>query len=866
MATHETFTSNQALATLLGPPIRGGSPITGAATWQGSVSIWSGVVIGFSNGGSGNAVVEVPISDIPGVTAVQAEVFGVRTFNTAGEWTGVNVTKVEWSLPGSAVVLARWTYDQPTFFGIDLVLALGGIISFLDPIADGGLTPIQLWDSLFAGADTLAGADAGDSLRGGLANDRIIGGGGADSLIGDEGDDTFVYRAGDAATGEQVVGGIGTDRVLADGVAATRNLLQAGAVDITALTINTLEEVWTNGAEVVVRVPQFVPGGFTTIVGKAGATDVITFRDATNADFSSLSLLQWDAAEDLVGIIGSAGNDTAIGTAFADVFVGLNGADSARGLAGDDRFIVGPGDQAGADTLDGGIGTDVLQVDAGANGTHDLRNAGLNAIETLDAVGGTIQLSARKINGGVIAGASTFISDQIGSIVGNSTDSLSRPVGLEIHLDSGMTGITLANLTFTNWNDGFFNDKTVKVFGVAQTQAVIGAPSEENWILLQNAAQNTVIVGGGQLDVLVGGNFNDVIDGSGGDDTIVALNGNDSVGGGAGTDTLVGGLGNDFLNSGIEADDLFGEAGNDSLVGGAGADSIDGGGDFDLVSFLAEGGNQGVFVDLGSGNVRDSHGTFDRAVLNVEGFQGTNLAFAGGGTLSDILIGDGNGNYFFGAGGQDYLIGAGGDDYLDLGAGAAGVYNIAEGQAGADTVLGGADADFAYGGDGSDSLAGGGGGDYLIGGAFSGSGFAGIDSAAGGDGDDVLAIGSAGGRFGLADGGAGNDFIYGGDGVAGDDVLRGGAGSDYMWMGSGGTDAFRFEAADLVNGDVDTLIVSFAGTWQFSFAAALSGQIAVIAGVNAGTNGVYLSTTGGTWLAWVPYLDATQAQAGLVFA
>ncbi len=110
MAIAEVFTSNQALAFLLGPPR---TDFGLGNTWFGSVSIWGGQILNpFSNT---NPVVEVQVSGIPGITAIQAEVFGTRTYDSTG-LASVLVTSIEWSLPGSATVLARFTFATPTPF------------------------------------------------------------------------------------------------------------------------------------------------------------------------------------------------------------------------------------------------------------------------------------------------------------------------------------------------------------------------------------------------------------------------------------------------------------------------------------------------------------------------------------------------------------------------------------------------------------------------------------------------------------------------------------------------------------------------------------------------------------------------------
>ena len=345
-----------------------------------------------------------------------------------------------------------------------------------------------------------------------------------------------------------------------------------------------------------------------------------------------------------------------------------------------------------------------------------------------------------------------------------------------------------------------------------------------------------------------------------------ALDGNDNVtlsstvnvgiafNGGAGNDTLTGGSGNDILIGGEGDDLLFGEDGNDILSGGAGNDTLNGGaGTADIVSFSSLG--LGIYVDLVNGFAQDEGGLYD-ILTGIEGAYGTDALRSG--LLSDVLLGDDNANIFFGFGGQDYIIGNGGDDTIDVGSGAN---NIALGGTGNDTLIGGADDDFLYGNDGSDSLTGGGGNDWLFGGDFAGAAITGADRAFGGDGNDVIAVGDRGGSFALADGGSGNDTIYGG--ALANDVIRGGPGSDYAY-GNTGADTYRFETGDLVSGDVDTIFAFNAGD-RFSFAASYLNQISVTAGTNAGDSGVYLTHSGSTWIAWLPFQSVANVNAGLIF-
>ena len=95
MALHETFTDNPGLAFLLGPAR---PDFNLGNTWFGSVSIWSGVIL--NPGANANPVVEVAVTGIPGITHIQAEIFGVRSYDENG-LASVAVTHIEWSLPAA---------------------------------------------------------------------------------------------------------------------------------------------------------------------------------------------------------------------------------------------------------------------------------------------------------------------------------------------------------------------------------------------------------------------------------------------------------------------------------------------------------------------------------------------------------------------------------------------------------------------------------------------------------------------------------------------------------------------------------------------------------------------------------------------
>lgn len=820
MALHETFTDNAGLAFLLGPAR---PDFNLGNTWFGSVSIWSGVIL--NRGANANPVVEVAVTGIPGVSAIQAEIFGVRTYDSTG-LASVNVTHIEWSLPGSATVLARYTFANPVIFPIS-VSRFAGDWRFVDILANGP-TPQELFDDYFQAADTLIGGNASDILHGGGGNDLIEGGGGNDVLRGDAGDDIFIYRTGDAPAGENIDGGSGTDAVLVIGGVVSDDIFQTTGVNLTAMNINSVEEVHVNGTEVVVNVAQLAAGGFQTFVGRTGFADHLTIANVANGSLATLGLVNWDLGQDRINVVGTAAADNVVGSIGQDVFLGLGGTDYFTGGFGDDRFLILADDFAPADVFFGDDGNDVLQVDSTAIDTvqmtplTNLRNLTIDGIEVLDIVKGSFVMDGSDFLGAITGAVTAPVVSTVGlnRVVGNGTDLAFNNVLLEIQLGS-LTGIDLRTTVFENWNDGFYVDKTIRIVAGAQTR-LIHCPNEETWVNGSAATQGLFVFGSSQADQIYGSLQNDYIDAGAGDDYLVGLNGadfigtgdgtnhawggegNDSIGGGSGNDMLDGENGDDFISGGAGNDTVLGGAGFDRLLGGSGFDRLEGGAGSD---HLWGGAHADVHIGGDDGNIdyarydETNHGNLvirlDNAALNTGAAAGdTYFGIEGlvGGAGNDTVYGDASGNGLLGMGGADYLVGAAGHDTM-------------QGGDGNDTLSGGTENDWLAGEGGNDVLNGGTGNDFIDGGdgidrvVFSGNpavvvnlglttaqitGYGtdtivNVENITSGNGNDKL-TGNALGNLLLA--GIGNDVLLG---VAGNDTLYGGLGNDAL-NGGGGND------------------------------------------------------------------------------
>ena len=189
--------------------------------------------------------------------------------------------------------------------------------------APGQLAPGELGDTIFglAGNDTIAGLGGSDTITGGA---------GADSMNGGDGDDVFAI-AGTEGVGDSFAGGAGNDRILVGaGAAASLSAFNAATSSV---------EVWL--------------GNNQGVLGTAGG-DTLNFAGLVN----------------MIGlpfINGGAGNDTIVGSNFADDLRGGAGTDAIKGGLGNDILQI-TGAEARNDALNGGGGVDRLKI-VGAGAT-----------------------------------------------------------------------------------------------------------------------------------------------------------------------------------------------------------------------------------------------------------------------------------------------------------------------------------------------------------------------------------------------------------------------------------------------------------------------------------------------------------------
>ena len=486
------------------------------------------------------------------------------------------------------------------------------------------------------------------------------------------------------------------------------------------------------------------------------------------------------------------GQEVVSGGTGDDVIYAQATPDTLSGNDGNDRFFVDVL-QAGGQTIDGGAGTDRLELSYAAF-TH----------------GVTVDISDNAVD-------ANFVT----------------PNAINAAVLSSYTSIEAIDIDGTKYADVISGSNTANV--------------------LSGLDGNDEIHGNGGNDTIYGGAGDDVLTGDAGNDTVYGGAGSDVIHAGAGSDFISGGSGNDFIDDNTSentADQLNGDVGNDTIYGGAGGDIIDGGtGDDELHAgtgaSITVGGagrdkiyaNVGATMDGGYGSdtyyvdaadtgitINDtqqlesadpfSENATDRLVLTGITAVAADQVTLADGTVVDVRVfsGDGSLETFGGAAIGTYA----GIEGFDLTASDSGTNWVIHNTVG-DLVNGGAGNDYLDAGSGNDTINGGGGNDTIVGDAS--------DKIDGGTGFDTLYYNATGRvpqvvNIGDADTGVagksttGNAIlgierlVYGGGGTENDkvtggrydDIINGGGGDDEL-SGLGGNDTITAgEGADTVYG------------------------------------------------------------------
>lgn len=386
------------------------------------------------------------------------------------------------------------------------------------------------------GVDNITGSAGNDTIYGGTGNDVIVANGGNDTVYGDDGDDNI-----NATSGNNVIfGGLGADTItLGTGFDAV-NAGDGNDWIIAAGNLDGLDLV--NGG-----------AGFDTLVVNSLSSDVFLQSVSGVEQLEFTSVLDTNNYKLLLAPSAGVTHFVSTSTTNNDVFdataggftTGLTfemggGNDSLKGGSGNDVFVFEQNGLTGADSIDGGTGSNSLHLD---NSASAITGAAVN-LNNLSNVS--------TINVGTAAGSSAATAQNIAlTITGTETTA---------------QVITVSASVMQDGND-------------AMTLTASGANANTDFVVVGGAADDGITTGAGD-DTISGGDGNDNIhadsgansvDGGNGEDTIT-VSAASTVDGGAGRDEIKGSTGADVLRGGAGSDIIYANGGDDVLTGGADSD------------------------------------------------------------------------------------------------------------------------------------------------------------------------------------------------------------------------------------------------------------------------------------------------------
>ncbi|MFI0842702.1 calcium-binding protein [Mesorhizobium sp. IMUNJ 23232] len=557
----------------------------------------------------------------------------------------------------------------------DLTVTIGS--AFTSDHRFGATAQLDFVQTLTPGEITSVTFEIDDQYIGALYSDKFdvvsfdtatvfVGAGGNEVVFGSSGDDVFHAGGGDNAfdAGEGndtfVSGGLGQNRIY--------GRLGTDTVDYSGINFGKSSgmSVSLNSGKGEGRFFDGIDDRYASIENVIG-TD---FNDIVqgSADANELSgnggndvLRGLDGADILRG---GAGNDLVGAGADADMINGGAGRDELHGEEGNDVIVVLLGDDAVAETYDGGLGIDTLRVASVANLSDDTiqgieglelavggeATIGINQLGLLPSISADAAKDAAKLT--VVMGATLSydfrtipydIDTDIDFVIRG--DAANETIGGTVHGDDIVGDAGADRLSGREGDDSLFggndNDVLAGGLGADYLSGGLGVDTADYSAAATSVTLSLANLGAGAGEA-AGDTFNSVenVIGSQFDDTVEGSNAINSLFGDGGNDKLGGGGGDDILTGGIGAD---------ALVGGAGIDTA---------SYAAAAAAVAASLANASANKGDAAGDTYTSVENLEG-----SGFA------DQLTGDAADNLLKGNGGNDRLDGGLGTDRLEGGAG-----------------------------------------------------------------------------------------------------------------------------------------------------------------------------------------------------
>jgi Ca2+-binding RTX toxin-like protein len=360
-----------------------------------------------------------------------------------------------------------------------------------------------------AGDDRLLGNALADQLRGLAGNDTLVGYAGADLLVGGDGLD-------------RLEGGEGSDLYV---IELARYHDAAEVLDLGSSGIDEIRFTETSTSTLTL---------FAGDVGLERA--VIGTGTGATAVSSSIISINIDAALAPNGLtlVGNAGVNRLVGTAYNDTINGGAGGDDMLGGRGDDVYIVDNARDAITELADQGIDrVETALTHALAANVEDLRLTGTAAINgTGNALANRITGNAARnvIDGG---GGTDVMDGAAGSdlyIIAAATDHSAAEI---VDTGTGLTEVDELRFTATS------GTLTVHAGDVGLEQVVIGTGVAAAAVTTAKTAVH-VNASAAVKGLILGGNDGDnSIVGTAFDDRFQARLGNDSITGGGGKDSIL---------------------------------------------------------------------------------------------------------------------------------------------------------------------------------------------------------------------------------------------------------------------------------------------------------------------------------------
>ena len=547
--------------------------------------------------------------------------------------------------------------------------ALDEVIEFLEGGEDEVRTSLDVY-TLAESVERLTGTSiTGQTLSGNDLANLIRGGTGADIFAGGRGDDAYVVEDADTVLehegeGLDTVRTALSDYTLADNVEALFGTANTGQT----LRGNALGNYISGGLA-----SDLFAGGQGDDVYEVGQDDVVLELDGEGIDEVRTALADYTLAANVERLVGTSSTSQILrGNALDNTLSSIGGRNTYEGGLGNDRYIVGLGDQVVEGTDEGidEVETNLDVYTLSAN-VENLTGASLRGQKL---VGNELDNVLRSGTGFNVlmgrAGNDTYV------LGGGQPDNI-----VEIAAEGYDTVLTTSD--FYIW-EGNFIEELRAIDADATTPLVLSGNSQAN-VIVGNAGNNLIISGGG-ADTLSGLGGNDryvvssqdvvIFEAAGGGNDALLTSVDYTLAEGVHIEILqtrdTTGTSNLRLTGNSLANTVLGNAGNNVLNGGGGADVMQGlGGDdiyfvdnaSDVVLEAASQGEDIVYTSvsyiLGAGSHIETLAIFD--ALGTSGLTLT------GNSLANILIGNAGANLIFGGGGGDVLQGLGGNDryYVD---------------------------------------------------------------------------------------------------------------------------------------------------------------------------------------------------------